>query len=331
MTKQQKNQIDNLYVFSNNLVMDDQKEKNRKMKEREKRIKKRKAEQNEIFDSEIETVIGMTNKNKQKQDEKKQEKITKKQAKIERKKKKIKRIIKMITLLLIIIGGIVFALVSPIFNIKEINVINNGQVSQDTIKSLSELQIGQNIFRNNRNLIENNIKANPYIESVVIKRKIPNKIEITVTERQKSYNIPALSGYAYINNQGYILETSEQMIELPLIQGISTQIEQIVAGNRLNVQDLSRLEVVIQIMNICKNYEIDNKISTIDITDKTNYTIYMKEENKTIYLGDGTNLSNKMLYVPVILSENQGKKGDIYVNGDINNSFKPIFRESVDV
>jgi len=60
---------------------------------------------------------------------------------------------------------------------------------------------------------------------VSIKRKFPNKIEITVEERQKNYNIEALNGYAYINNQGYILEIKKQKIELPLIQGISTEIE----------------------------------------------------------------------------------------------------------
>jgi len=273
----------------------------------------------------------MTNKNKQNQIKKENIKMTKKQAQMERKKKKIKKIIKFITLLLIIIGGIIFALVSPVFNIKEINVINCEQISQDTIISLSQLQIGQNVFRYNREKVENEIKTNPYINSVSIKRKFPNKIEITVEERQKNYNIEALNGYAYINNQGYILEISEQKIELPLIQGISTEIEQIVAGNRLKTDDLAKIEVVIQIMNICKSYEIDSKISTINISDKTNYIIYMETEQKTIHLGDESNLSTKMLYVPVILAENQGKKGDIYLNGDINDSFKPIFRESVDV
>ena len=36
-----------------------------------------------------------------------------------------------------------------------------------------------------------------------------------------------------------------------------------------------------------------------------------------------------MLYIPTILKENEGKEGTIYVNGDINNNFKPRFREKV--
>ena len=330
MTTKHKKQIDNMYYVSNNII-DDKKNSKKKIKEREKRIKQIKSEKENQFDLDTETVIGMTNKNNQKKLQENKKKISKKQAQILKKKKKIKRIVKWTTLFLIILGGIIFALVSPIFNIKDIEVYNNQQISIETIISLSQLKIDQNIFKFSVNKVKNEIKTNPYIENVQIKRKIPNKIEITVEEREKKYNVQFLNGFAYINNQGYILEISEQKEEgIPVIQGISTEIEQIVEGNRLNTEDLEKLETVIQIMNICKNYELDSKISSIDITSKTNYIIYMEEEKKSIYLGDDSNLSNKMLYVPAILAENQGKQGTIYLNGDINNNFKPRFKLSVD-
>ena len=271
----------------------------------------------------------MTNKNNQKNKQQVKKRMTKQQAKIERKKKKIKKIIKLITLLLLIVGGVIFALVSPIFDIKEIKVLNNEQIDTETIVSLSQLQIGQNLFRFNKSKIIKEIKTNPYVESVNIKRKIPNSVEITIEERNKNYNVEFLNGYAYINNQGYILEISEQKLDMPVILGVSTDAEQIVAGNRLNTKDLEKLETVIQIMNICKSYELDKKVSSIDITNENNYIIYMEEEKKTIYLGDNTNLSNKMLYVPAIIQENQGKEGTIYVDGDMNSNFKPRFREKV--
>lgn len=334
MTKQQKKEFDNLYKFNNqeptfNNIEEQEKINKKKAKEREKRIKQRKVEEKTQFDFDTETVIGMTNRNNQVKKQQTQKRMTKKQAQIERKKKKIKRIIKWTTLFLLIIGGIVFALVSPVFNIKEIQVINNSQIATETIVSLSQLQVGQNSFRFNKNKVVKEIKTNPYVESVDIKRKFPNKIEISIEERNRNYNVEFLNGYAYINNQGYILEISEQKLDLPVIIGISTEQEQIVEGNRLNTDDLEKLETVIKIMNICKNYDLDTKISSIDISNKNDYIIYMEEEKKTIYLGDDSNLSNKMLYVPTILQENQGKEGTIYLNGDINNNFKPRFREKV--
>ena len=332
MTKQQKEKLDNLYKFSEeNYVAPNEEEKIRKKKskEREKRIKKRNTSQRDQFDLDTETVIGMTNRNKQMKTKVNPSKLTKKQAHVLRKRKKIKKIIKFVTLLLLIIGGVVFALVSPIFNINEIQVKNNNIISSETIISLSNISEGQNIFRFNKGKTEKEIKTNAYIESVNVKRKIPNKIEITVEERERNYNVEFLNGYAYINNQGYILEISEQKLDLPVIQGISTEQEQIVEGNRLNVEDLEKLETVIQIMNICKSYDLDKKVSTIDISNKNNYTIYMEQEKKTIYLGDESNLNNKMLYVPTILNENKDKEGTIYLNGDLNGNFKPRFREKV--
>lgn len=334
MTKQQKKEFDNLYKFNNQApvymnIEEQEKINKKKAKEREKRIKQRNTEQKTQFDFDTETVIGMTNKNSKKKQQDVQKKITKKQAQIERKKKKIKIIIKWTTIFLLIIGGIVFALVSPIFNISDIEVNNNNQIATETIVSLSQLQVGQNLFRFNKNKVEKEIKTNPYVESVEIKRKLPNKIEITVEERNRNYNVEFLNGYAYINNQGYILEISEQKLDMPVLQGISTEQEQIVEGNRLNTEDLEKLETVIKIMNICKNYELDKKVSSINIANKSDYIIYMEEEKKTIYLGDESNLSNKMLYLPTILQENQGKEGTIYLNGDINNNFKPRFKEKV--
>lgn len=328
MTKNHKKEFDNLYDFSDNMV-DNKKIDKKKSKDRQKRLKQRKKQQKEQFDFETETVIGMTNKNNSINKKKTQKKLTGKQAKIMRKKKKIKRIIKWTTLLLLIVGGIIFALVSPIFNINEIQVINNNQISTETIISLSQLQIGQNIFKFKSSQVRKDIKTNPYVESIKVQRKFPNKIEITIEERQKNYNVEFLNGYAYINNQGYILEISEQKLDLPVIQGVSTEQNQIVAGNRLNAEDLVKLETVIQIMNICKNYELEGKVSSIDIEDEDNYILYLEEEKKTINLGDESNLSNKMLYVSTILKENEGKEGTIYVNGDINNNFKPRFREKV--
>lgn len=328
MTKQQRKQIDDLYIYSNNMADKEKKEK-KKAKEREKRIKQRKNEQKDQFDFDTETVIGMTNKNNQKIKQENQTRMTKKQAKIMRKKKKIKKILKTIILVAIIIGGICFALISPIFNITDIQVIGNNKINSDTIISLSQLQIGQNIFRFNKNKVVNEIKTNAYVENTKIKRKIPNKIEIIIEEREQNYNVEFLNGYAYINNQGYILEIAEQKLDLPVIMGITTPQEQVVAGNRLNDEDLEKLETVIQIMNICKSYELDKKVSSIDITNKNDYIMYMEEEKKTIHLGNDSNLTNKMLYVPAILKENQEKEGTIYLNGNINGDFKPRFREKV--
>ncbi len=100
-------------------------------------------------------------------------------------------------------------------------------------------------------------------------------------------------------------------------------------GSRLNTEDLQKLEDVIKIIDATNEAELNGKVTSIDITDKNEYSIYLSEDKKEVHLGDANNLSNKMLYVMAILEDEQGKEGEIFVNGDLNNKFNPYFREKV--
>ena len=305
--------------------------KKKKQKEREKRInqKKKSEEREDKFDLDTETVINMTNKNKLKKDEEKRKKISREERKRKKRIKRIKLFVKLFLFVGIIAGGITFALTSPIFNIKDINVINNITIPSDTIVSLSGLKPEENIFKFYKGDVINKIKENPYVESVEIHRKLPSTIEIDVTERVATYNVDYMGKYAYINTQGYILEISDDSRGMPIIQGATTSEDEIVPGNRLNENDLRRLEVVIRIMNAAKDSGLDGQVTSIDISNENEYSIYLNDEKKTVHLGDASNLSNKMLYIQAIIEQEKGKEGEIFVNGDINNNFNPYFREKV--
>ena len=334
MNKRQKEKINNLYYMKpvTNINIDEEKEEKKKIKEREKRIKERKKKEineEEKFDLDTETVIGMTKKNHKQNRNIEKKIIDKNERKRLKRIKRIKRIVKWTAIILIIVGGTTFAMVSPMFNIQDIQVNNINRISADTIISLSGLSKGQNIFRFLTNNIEENIKQEPYVDSVEIKRVLPNKIEINVTERERNFSLEFLNGYAYINNQGYILEISNDKAGLPVLQGAVTPEEEIKAGNRLQKEDLEKLGTVIRIMDLCKANGLDSLITSIDMSDKNDYSIYMEQEKKTVYLGDESNLGDKILWVQPILEDNKGIEGEIYVNGDLNNDFKPRFKPKV--
>lgn len=330
MPKKSKEENIDLYRFNNGQEENIENLMERK-KEREKRVRERnniQKEENE-FDFDTETVIGMTNKNnKKKQDEMKKE-FAKKQRKRDKRLKRIKFFLKLILLIGVVSGIIAFATCSPIFNIQNIEVINNKQLSPETIISLSELSIGQNIFKFWKNDVENKIKANAYIENVELKRVFPNKLQIDIQEREPKFSVRVLGEYAYISTQGYILEITQNQLNLPIINGISTKEEEIKPGNRLDNKDLTELEIILKIMNAMKENQLDKEVTTIDISNKNDYIIYMQNEKKKIHLGDGSNLSNKMLYVIAIINEEKGKEGEIFTNGDLNQKFKVYFREKV--
>lgn len=307
---------------------DRKKENDAKIKEREKRIKeKNKEKSNDEFEVETEKLIQMTNKNRIEKEEKRKKQNT---MKVKKKQKRAKKIILKIFLFVALIGGaIVFAITSPLFNIKEIKVLNNSQVSSDTIISLAELKLDENIFKFYKGEVTRKIKENAYIESVSIERKIPSIVEIQVEERVPKYSVDYMGRYVYINSQGYLLENSEDNKGLPVIHGVTTNEEEITPGNRLNNEDLNRLEDVMKVMSSANENGLEGKITSIDIGNKNDYTIYLEESKKKVHLGNTSNLSNKMLYILAIMEQEEGKEGDIFVNGDLNNKFQPFFREKV--
>lgn len=298
---------------------------------------------NELFDFDKEIVIGMprisddkeknkknkktsVNTNKNKQNAKK--KLTKQQQMAIKKKKAILKIVKVLTLIIVIIGVSIYVALSPLFNIKEINVTGNSKLSKEEIISLSELKTDENTFKVSKKNIKNKVKANAYIENVKIRRKLPDKVEIIVVERVATYMIPFANSYIYINNQGYMLEITSQKAEMPAIVGISTPEEELHEGQRLISEDLVKLGEVLQIMESANANELVDLITKIDISNRQDYILTLEKEKKAIHLGDVSNLSTKMAYVKKILNDEKGVEGEILVNTDLTNK-GAVFREKV--
>ena len=270
-------------------------------------------------------------KNKKEVNKKLQEKkLTPKQELAKRKRRAILKLVKWLMLIGIIIGGIIYTLLSPIFNIKTISVEGNSKISIDEIISLSGLQLEQNMFNYKQSNVVENIKQNAYIDSVKVSRNIPDTVEIIVTERVASFMIKFANTYAFINNQGYILEVSSKKQNLPIITGINTIQEEIRTGNRLCTEDLKKLGDVLKIMESSESNGLSKDITKIDITNSDNYILTLQKKKKTVHLGDTSNLSTKMLWI-LKFNELEGTtKGEIILNMNLNDDKnKPYFRKEV--
>ncbi len=240
------------------------------------------------------------------------------------------KIVKWISLSLIIIGIIICIILSPIFNIKNIKVKNNNKISYEQIVSLSSIQINNNTFKYSKNDIKNKIKENAYIEEVKVKRLLPDVFEIEVKERTARLMLLFGNAYVYINSQGYILEISNENINLPIIKGYKTEEENIVPGKRLCNEDLEKLSVVLKIIEFSQSEQILDKITGIDVEDEYDYKIIMEREQKIAHLGNCSMLEERILWVKTILNEIKDLPGDIFVNMNLNSErIEPFFRERV--
>ena len=278
---------------------------------------------------EFELKLGIEDETIKNNKTKKKNVKTKKELETAQKKRKtVFRVIKYLVLASILIGGGIYFLLSPFFNIKEIIVEGNEKIPKEEIISLSGINLEENTFKVQNNEVRKSIKQNAYIDIVEIKRKLPDKIQINVKERVTTFMLTFANAYVYLNNQGYILEVSQTKLNVPIITGFLTKEEDIHPGNRLCEEDLQRLEQALQITKSAESNDILNLITSINIEDKQDYILELKSEKKTVHMGDNSNLSTKMLYIISILEENKGVEGEIFVNTELNNK-GAIFRKKI--
>lgn len=263
-----------------------------------------------------EIIVGINRKNNSNN-----KKAKGKKSKNKKDNKKKRTMTKGAKVLFSVIGAIVLLALlfsSPLFNIKTIEVEGNSKVSDEKMISISSIQFHTNIFSMKKRDAIEKIKTNPYIEDVKIARKLPSTVKIDVIEREPRYMLQFADSYVYINNQGYMLEISNEALEVPILIGFTTDLSNIKAGNRINVEDLEKMNMVIKIFETVKSNDMGHLVSKIDISNEKNYTIILESEGKKVYLGDCSDLNTRILYLKAILEKSAGRSGEIFLNVDLN-------------
>lgn len=305
---------------------------------------KKKQNVNSKFNFDDEYIIGVSNSaspnktksktsNKNGKNTTKSKKTNKRPQMNEKRKKIAANVVKMSAVLCLFVGAGCFLCLSPTFNVQEIIVENNEQLPADTIRSLSKIELYKNIFLLDKSKIVENIQKNANIEKVKVQRELPNKIKIYVEERKEEYLLQFAEGkYAILDGQGYILGTTSETKELTILSGAETNIEDLVKNtgnkNRLCEKDLKKLDMVTNIIQTTKNYEVFSFITRIDISDIDNIKLVLDGEGKIVHLGSCTDLSTRILYMKDILNYEKGVSGEIFINGNLSED-RVYFRENV--
>ena len=238
-----------------------------------------------------------------------------------------KRMISVCVVCFILLGVGIYLTTTPLFRIANIEVEGNEVLSDETCISLSKIELDNtNIFAVTQNGIEKNLKENPYVESVTIKRKLPNTLQLEMKERKVAYQVAYQKDYLYLDEQGYVLEVGKEKKNVTKLKGLESTKEAIEVGKRVGDDDLKKLDTVLKIVNYCRYNLIKNAITEIDTSNISNYTIYFGKDGQVAYLGDASNLSERILNLKTILEKEKGNKGKIFVDGDlsqINGYFRP--------
>jgi len=143
-----------------------------------------------------------------------------KKQKPRRKHKKKNYPLRIIVVVAIIAAAFVFAHLSC-FNVDGIAVIGNEGVADQEIIELSEIEMGKSVFDVHPLLAQHKIKKNLYIEKVNVNRKLPNKVEIIVTERSLLAQFHKDDQFVITDSKGMVLDISKEEHKATTIEGVT--------------------------------------------------------------------------------------------------------------
>lgn len=142
---------------------------------------------------------------------------------IKKKKRRKKRYLLRFIVFVLVCVGAYFLFHIDYFDVDGITVIGNKEISDEEILKLSELSVGENIFDVHPIFAQRRIKKNLYIEDVDVSRKLPNMIEIVVTERTGKAQFVKGKEYIITDNDGKVLEITKEEQKTTLVENVKVK------------------------------------------------------------------------------------------------------------
>lgn len=115
-----------------------------------------------------------------------------------------------------------YALTSPRFSVRNIEVRGGERVGAQQVKEQGGVAVGANLFAMDTAQVERGMLDNPWVSSIKVTRKLPNTLEVTLTERQ-ARAIAVLSGKLYLvspSGEPFKPLAPKDPIDLPVITGL---------------------------------------------------------------------------------------------------------------
>lgn len=203
--------------------------------------------------------------------------------KIKKKKKGKKAVI--IILIFLIIGvlasGCYLLFTSSTFDVSEVELNGTERYTKEEIMSSLDISLGKNIFIEFFSYNKENINKFPYLSDINLNIKLPNKIQLNVSERTSKYLAydKEKNKFFKIDGEGYILEEGkieEKTEDEMLVYGI-TFADEIIFGEKINEIDYSK---ILTYLNVKKEYDksgigmtitkvsFENSLTTLTLDDK---------------------------------------------------------------
>ncbi len=227
-----------------------------------------------------------------------------------RRRKIRKKRLKAALIILLITAVCVFAVLclTVLFPVKRVTASGSRLYNEKQIIKASGINEDYNIFTISKKDITDNIISNlPYIDSVDIKKELPDSIILTVTDAKEYLCYKNGDKYYAVSKNNIVLNIYDKAPEELILVNCNKAVFKI--GKKLDFSDDQEKQLNDSIIKLINEKKI--AVNGIDITDK--FDIKLKMAGRfNISLGDRTDLENKMAHLAAMLNNiEENKTGTI--------------------
>jgi cell division protein FtsQ len=166
--------------------------------------------------------------------------------------------------------------------VKEVNVHGCARIQRERVIQLADLK-GKNIISLNLRQVARRIKQERWIEQVVVRRELPDRIEICLKERQ-AVALVNLDAIWLVDEKGrvFMQVSDDEYFDLPMLTGLSREYlkREPQKANQLIRQALTLVPLVHARIGLSQE-----NISEIHINPDTGFSFYDVESATQVKLG----------------------------------------------
>ncbi len=193
-----------------------------------------------------------------------------------------------------------------------IEVTGNAKYKSEDIINASGIEAGESILTVGKGETEANIKREfTAIKKVEVKKSLPSKVTINVTESEEVLFVAFGEQYYSLDSELSVVETYDS-IETTELLGMKRiyipGVKRCITGEKIETEDSDIPDMIIQLYENLVRYELFYDISEIDFRDKFNITFTLGVKY-TVKLGNILECATKLEFLRGIIE----KLGDEYM------------------
>lgn len=210
------------------------------------------------------------------------------------------RSFRLLFVLFIVLMGLGGGLMrSPFFNITAVEVYGTQQVCPEEVTALTGVELGLNIFSLRTADVVKAASGHPWIQSVDLVRRLPDKVVLNVTERQPILLVPYRTSFLEVAEDGVVLAVRSTLSgqALPLVTGFSVK-DEVRLGQQLPGEEVA------QVSRCLNGLPADfwSQVAEIHLDENKEITLYTVDRVQ-ILLGEPVKLKQKLALLSGIWTE----------------------------